>query len=54
MLTKGKLRELLENEDNARALVGSISTMGRDVRSTQMHWGYEGKKLTAAVQFLSW
>ncbi len=54
VLTKGKLRELLGNEDQTRALVGSISAMGRDVRSTPMQWAYEGKKLTAAVQFLSW
>ena len=54
VLTKGKLRELLANEDNARALIGSISTVGRDVRSTPMHWAYEGKKLTASVQYLSW
>ena len=54
VLTKAKLREMLSNEDAARALVGSISAIGRDVRSTPMHWAFEGKKLTAAVQFLSW
>ena len=54
VLTKARLREMLQREDTARALVGSISTCGRDVRSTSMHWGHEGKKLTAAVQFLSW
>ena len=36
VLTKARLREMLEQEDTARALVGSISTMGRDVRSTPM------------------
>ena len=45
---------MLANEDQARALVGSISGVGRDVRSTPMHWSFEGKKPTAAVQFLSW
>ena len=45
---------MLEHEDTARALVGSIQTMGRDVRSTPMQWSYERKKLSAAVQFLSW
>ena len=54
VLTKAKLREMLEQEDTARALVGSIQTLGRDVRSTPMQWSYEGKKLPAAVQFLSW
>ena len=54
VLTKGKLRELLANEEQARALVGFLSTMGRDLRSTSMQWSYEGKKLSAAVRFLSW
>ena len=54
VLIKGKLRELLANDDNARALIGSISAVGRDARSTPMHWAYEGKKLTASVQYLSW
>ena len=36
VLTKAKLREMLEQEDTA------------------MHWSFEGRKLTAAVQFLSW
>ena len=52
--TKARLREMLANEDQARAIAGSISRVGRDVRSTSMHWAFEGKKLTAAVQFLSW
>ena len=54
VLTKGMLRELLANEDDARALVGSISAMGRDVRSTSMQWAYEGKKLESTVKHLSW
>ena len=45
---------MLRHEDTARALVGSISNCGRDVRSTSMHWAHEGKTLTAAVQFFSW
>ena len=49
VLTKAKLREMLEQEDTARALAGSISTCGRDVRSTAMHWAFEGKRLAAAV-----
>ena len=54
VLTKAKLREMLEQEDTARALVGSIQHMGRDVRSTPMQWSYEGKKLSGscAVSFL--
>ena len=48
------IAQMLDNEDTSRALIGSISTVGRDVRSTPMHWNSEGKKLTAAVQCLSW
>ncbi len=54
VLTKARLQEMLSQEDTARALVGSISRMGRDVRSTPMQWSVEGRKLSAAVQFLSW
>ena len=53
VMTKAKLRSLLEREDTARALIGSISTMGRDVRSTPMQWNYEGKKLIAALHFFA-
>ena len=54
VLTKGQLRAILASEDAARTLVGQLSTVGRDVRSTPMQWAYEGKKLDAAVKHLSW
>ena len=54
VLTKRRLREILESEDRARILVGQLSTVGRDVRSTTMQWAYEGKKLESTVKHLSW
>ena len=35
-------------------LVGQLSTVGREVRSTTMQWAYEGKKLESTVKHLSW
>ena len=37
-----------------RMLVGQLSTVGREVRSTTMQWAYEGKKLESTVKRLSW
>ena len=54
VLTKRCLREMLEAEDRARVLVGQLSTVGREVRSTTMQWAYEGKKLESTVKHLSW
>ena len=54
MLTKGHLRSILQEEDRMRVLVGQLSTVGRDVRSTTMQWAYEGKKLESTVKHLSW
>ena len=54
VLTKGALRQMLSDEHRARALVGQLSTVGRDVRSTTMQWAWETKKLQAAVKHLSW
>ena len=51
VLTKARLREMLQQEDTARALVGSISTCGRDVRSTAMHWAHDGKKFMVVLRF---
>ena len=31
-------------------LVGQLSTVGREVRSTTMQWAYEGKKLESTVK----
>ena len=53
-LPKGQLRGLMSNESTARAIVGQLGVCGRDVRSSPMHWNYEGKKLDAAVKHLSW
>ena len=44
MLTKGHLRGILQEEDRLRVLVGQLSAVGREVRSTTMQWAYEGKK----------
>ena len=54
VLTKGHLREILKNEHTMRVLVGQLSTVGRDVRSTTMQWAYESKKLESTVKHLSW
>jgi len=54
ILTKQRLREILESEDRMRVLVGQLSTVGREVRSTTMQWAYEGKKLESTVKHLSW
>ena len=54
VLTKAKLRSLMESEDTCRSLVHQLMSVGRDVRSTPMQWSYEGKKLECAVKHLSW
>ena len=54
VLTKRRLRELLADEEAARAMVYNLQNIGRDVRSTPMQWSYEGKKLDAAMKYLSW
>ena len=54
VLTKRRLRELLADEEAARAMVYNLQNVGRDVRSTPMQWSYEGKKLDCAVKYLSW
>jgi hypothetical protein len=54
VLTKGKLRELMEQEDTVRSMVHQLMSVGKDVRSTPMQWGYEGKKLDVAVKHLAW
>ena len=54
VLTKGQLRGILQEEDRMRVLVGQLSTIGREVRSTTMQWAYEGKKLESTVKHLSW
>jgi len=52
--TKAQLREMIEDEDAVRTLVHQLMSVGRDVRSTPMHWAYEAKKTTCAVNHLSW
>ena len=54
VLTKRELRGILEQENRVRVLVGQLSTVGRDVRSTTMQWAYEGKKLDSTVKHMSW
>jgi hypothetical protein len=53
-LTKGGLREMLQDEQAVRSLVHQLMVVGKDVRSTPMQWAYEGKKLDCAVKHLSW
>ena len=53
-MTKGRLREILRSEERARILVGQLANIGRDVRSTTMHWAFESKKLQAVVRHVSW
>ena len=54
VLTKGELRNILQEENRMRVLVSQLSTVGRDVRSTTMQWAYEGKKLDCTVKHMSW
>ena len=54
VLTKKRLREILEQEDRMRVLVSQLSTVGREVRSTTMQWAYEGKKLDSTMKHMSW
>ncbi len=54
VLTKRQLKEMMDSEETARALVYQLMSVGRDVRSTTMQWSYESKKLSAAVKHMSW
>ena len=54
VLTKARLRAMIEDEDAARAVVGSLQRQGRTVRSTPTQWKFEGKKLDAGVKHVSW
>ena len=42
------------DEHAVRTLVHQLMSVGRDVRSTPMHWAFEAKKTTCAVKHLSW
>ena len=53
VLTRRRLRELMESEETARSIVGQLMSVGRDVRSTPMQRSHEGKKLDRAVKHLS-
>ena len=53
-MTKGRLREMIQDEQQVRTLVHQLMTVGRDVRSTPMCYAYEHKKLDCAVRQLSW
>ena len=54
VLTRAQLRDIMKDEAAVRTMVNQLTVMGRDVRSTPMQWSYEGKKLDAAVKFISW
>ena len=53
VLTKARLREMLNDENQVRVLVSQLMNVGRDVRSTPMQWAYEGKKLDTTAKHLS-
>ena len=54
VLTKGRLRAMLEDEEAIRSIVHQLMVVGRDVRTTPMHWAYQGKQLDCIVRHLSW
>ena len=54
VLTKSRLRAMLRNEEEARAIVNQVMVIGKDVRSTPMQMSYEQKKLTCDVKHLHW
>ena len=54
VLTRGQLRQFMDDNDARRGVIGQVSTHGREVRGTAAHFAHEGKKLTAAVKHLSW
>ena len=53
-MTNARLRALIESEDTVRSLVYQLNSVGRDVRSSTMHWSYERKKVNCAVKYLAW
>ena len=54
IMRRWELRQMMEDERKVRQLVHQLMTVGKDVRSTPMHWSYEGTKLDAIVKHLSW
>ena len=54
VMTRAQLRRMMESEETVRSLVSQLMCVGKDVRSTTMHWSYEGSKLSAGVRYLSW
>ena len=54
VISKRQLRAIMADEDVKRTVLGQIMSVGRDVRSTPMHWRFEGKKLDCGVKHLSW
>jgi hypothetical protein len=45
---------MIEDEHAVRTLVHQLMSVGRDVRSTPMHWAYEQKKTSCAISHMSW
>ena len=45
---------MLEDEEAIRSIVHQLMVVGMDVRSTPMHWAYQGKQLDCTVRYLSW
>ena len=44
VLTRKRLREMIESEESARSLVHQLMTVGREVRSTPIDWAYRVKR----------
>ena len=41
-------------EHSKQMIVGQIMNLGKDVRSTPVHWKYQQKLLDCAIKTLSW
>jgi hypothetical protein len=54
VLTRSGLREMMRNEDSARAILNQLMVVGKTVRSTSMQWSDESRKLNFTVKHLSW
>ena len=54
VLTRKSLRDLLSHEQSKQMIIAQIMSLGKDVRSTPVHWAYQQKLLDMAVKTLSW
>ena len=54
VLSRAVLRHLMATAHSKHMILGQINNLGKDVRSTPMHWKYKQKELDCAVKTLSW